>query len=197
MSVPTWTTSLTTPRLCSPPCKLPPPGVARQGVLPSSTSSFLSPGLPVTVLGRKEVCTWGGPPARHTEPGPSSPFLLAWDGGLPSPCGLKTLTSPKAPQNRSRTSGNVTTSATEAWCRTTLLAVSELGRRGSGFFWREGRRVSLETGRPQQGWEEKLSQYFLLRGLGFWSQLCHGPTLFTSLSLSAPSVSGIGTGDVW
>lgn len=25
-------------------------------------------------------------------------------------------------------SGNVTTSATEAWCRTTLLAVSELGR---------------------------------------------------------------------
>ena len=57
--------------------------------------------------------------------------------------------------------------------------------------------MSLETGRPQQGWEEKLSQYFLLRGLGFWSQLCHGPTLFTSLSLSAPSVSGIGTGDVW
>lgn len=64
------------------------------------------------------------PPGLSQLPPPAS----CWHGWeLPSPSDLKASPSPKAPRNRSRTNGNVTTSATAAWCRTTLLAVSAPG----------------------------------------------------------------------
>lgn len=157
-SVPTWTTSPTTRPHCSPPCKPPPPGL---------------PGCPSWEGGR---CACGGTPASwRLAPHPSSCWL-----GVGAPCDLKTFSSPKAPQNRSRTNGNVTTSATEAWCRTTLLAVSDLvcGEWVGGGV-PGGWKTATRLGR-------KVIPVLSTTGPWVWSQLCHGPLRLHPFFLLGP-----------
>lgn len=115
---------------------------------PLLTTMYVSckAGLPQDTLD-PEPCPL--PPLARSLTNPPSLFLM------PEALGLTSLTPllPKAPRNRSQTSGNVTTSGTEAWCRTTSPAVS--GGAGCGAW-------GPEAGPPRQG----SPRYLLLVALG-------------------------------
>lgn len=166
-SAPTWTTSPTTRPRCSPPCKPPPPGLL---------------GCP-SWEGRR--CARGGTPDSWR----LAPYPPSCRRGMGAPCDLQTLSSPKAPQNRSRTSGNVTTSATEAWCRTTLPAVSDLvcGE------WVRGRGPWRLEDRNKTG-NKCYPSAFYYSSLGVVPALSW-TTPFTSVFSLGASVSGISIGD--